>query len=108
VSQELRNKIYAVATAAFGILLVLGVWDQVAADEATRLLDAVLAIVPEIIGLFTSLTAFVKSLPSRVATVGVPKNEVEGVLLAGGTVLAGPASTLPDGTIISAPSDSEE
>jgi hypothetical protein len=108
VSQELRNKIYAVATALFGILLVLGIWDQASADEATRLLDAVLAIVPEAVGLFTSIVAFVKSLPSRVATVNVPKAEVEGVVVPGGVVLAGPASPLPDGTVVSATTDLEE
>lgn len=98
MSQELRNKIYGVVTGVFGVLVTLGVVDQVTSDQATTITTAGLDLAPEVIGFLSTLLAFVKSLPSRVTTLETPKAAVAEVVDPYGNVTAGPASPLPDGT----------
>lgn len=97
--QAFRNKLYAVATAVFGVLVVIGVWDQVTSDEATTILNSVLDLLDRIAALAVSFGAFVKSRPGSVAVVeGVAAKDVQAVITPDGTALAGPAADLKNGT----------
>ena len=69
MTQATRNKIYGAVAGVLSILVVLGVVDQATSDEATTLVNAVLDQAEGILGLVAAITAFVKSLPSRVTTV---------------------------------------
>lgn len=69
MSQATRNKVYGAVAGVLSILVVLGVVDQATSDEATTLVNAVLDQAEGILGLIAAVTAFVKSLPSRVTTV---------------------------------------
>lgn len=100
MSQTLRNKLYGTITGVLGVLVVLGVIDQATSDEATSLLTVGLDLGGQVIGLIASVTAFVKSLPSRTVTLDLPRHRVEGVLTTDGATLAGPASPAADGTVL--------
>ena len=69
MTQATRNKIYGVVAAVLTVLVTLGVVDQATSDEATTLANAVLDQAEGVLGLVAAITAFVKSLPSRVSTV---------------------------------------
>lgn len=84
MSQEARNKIYALGVAAFGLAVILGVVDQTNADVALGLFNSTLDVIVIVIGLVTNIIAFVKSLTSKVTTVEVPKANVESVNLISG------------------------
>lgn len=100
MSQSLRNKIYGAITGVLSVLVVLGVVDQVTSEQAVTLAAALLDQVEAILGLVASITAFVKSLPSRTTTLDIPRNDVEAVYTTGQQTIAGPASSAPDGTVI--------
>lgn len=76
MTQSTRNKIYGAVAGVLSILVVLGVVDQATSDEATTLMNAVLDQAEGILGLVAALTAFIKSLPSRVTTVDNDGNPV--------------------------------
>lgn len=78
MSQSVRNKIYGVVAAGLSIAVVLGVVDQVTADEATTIVNALLDQAEVIAGLVTTVIAFAKSLPSRVTVVEHGKAEAKG------------------------------
>lgn len=99
-SQELRNKLYAVLGSIIAILVVLGVVNQATADEALNLATLVLDNVEGILALVGLIVAFVKSLPSKVTTIDVPRADVELVVTTDNTALAGPASPAADGTVL--------
>lgn len=86
MTQETRNKIYGTITGLVGILFLLGVVDKTTSDETEALTTATLDLLPQVLGLGASILAFVKSLPSRVTTVEIPKAEVEAVATTNGTL----------------------
>lgn len=69
MTQATRNKLYGVIAGVLSILVVVGVVDQATSDEALSLTTLVLDQAEAIIGLVAAVTAFVKSLPSRVNVV---------------------------------------
>ena len=83
MTQELRNKLYAVAAGILGILLVLGVVDAASQDVALGLANQTLDLADEVIGLVAAAVAFWKSRPGLVTVVDVPKNDVIEVVTAG-------------------------
>jgi hypothetical protein len=97
MTQSVRNKIYGVAVAVFGVLALLGFIDEAQRDEAESLLNAILEQADALIGLGVSVLAFVKSLTSKVTTIEAPNAEVAVVKTNDGTV-AGPALAVQDGT----------
>lgn len=73
MSQELRNKIYGVAGSIGAIAVLLGLVTQTDTTTALGLVDQVLTTVGMIVTLATTIFAFVKSMPSRVTVIDVPK-----------------------------------
>jgi len=100
MSQEVRNKVYAIAAALVLILGTLGVVDKATGDEALTLTNGALDVLSEVLALVGLITAFIKSLPSRTTTIDQPKAQVTEVALTDGTVVAGPANPLPDNTVL--------
>jgi hypothetical protein len=84
VTQELRNKLYAVAAGVLGILLVLGIVDAASQDVVLGLADQALDLVDNALGLAAAAVAFWKSRPGLVTVVEVPKDEVVEVVTLGG------------------------
>jgi len=77
VSQATRNKVYGVIAGVLSILVVVGVIDEATSAEATNLANAILDQAEAILGLVAAVTAFVKSLPSRVKTVELKGKHAE-------------------------------
>lgn len=100
MSQETRNKIYAVAGSIGAIAVALGLIGQSDADTALGLVDQGLTIAGSVLTLASTVIAFVKSLPSRVTTIDLPRHKVEAVLTTDSTTVAGPASPAADGTVL--------
>jgi hypothetical protein len=100
MTQELRNKVYAVASLVLALLITLGVVDQAHADEALTLTNGILDLVGQGFALAGLIVAFVKSLPSKTTTIDLPKAVVDSVNTTEGVVVAGPANALPDGTVL--------
>lgn len=69
MNQALRNKIYGVAIGVLSVFVVLGVVDQSTSDEAASFITLALDQSEALIGLGIAITAFIKSLPSRVNVV---------------------------------------
>lgn len=84
MTQELRNKLYAVVAGVLGILLVLGVVDAASQDVALGLANQALDLADEVIGLVASAVAFWKSRPGLVTVLDVPKSDVVEVVTAEG------------------------
>lgn len=80
MTQELRNKLYAVTAGILGILLVLGVVDAASQDVVLGLANQALDLVDEALGLAAAAVAFWKSRPGLVTVVEVPKNDVVEVI----------------------------
>lgn len=98
MSQATRNVIYGAVTGIFGVLVILGVVDKATQDQAINILNAGLDLVPQVIGFATALLAFIKSLPSKVTTINVPRSIVDKVVTTSGLVLAGPSNAVADNT----------
>lgn len=97
MSQTIRNRVYAVVTSLLSVALVFGFIDQVGADEAMSLVDQLVTLGVNGVGLATAILAWVKSRPSTTATLPVPEKEVDAVTLTSGYVVAGPANAAPTG-----------
>ena len=97
MTQEVRNKVYALAGTVVAILTIVGVVDKVQGDEALTLTNGILDLIGQALALFGLIVAFVKSLTSRTTTIDIPKAEVAEVITPDGVVLAGPQSSLADG-----------
>lgn len=88
MSQETRNKIYALGAALAGVLVIAGVVDQASSDVALGLFDNGLEVATSVAFLATNVLAFVKSLRSKVTVIDVPKADVLSVNTLGGTLTA--------------------
>lgn len=84
MNQGLRNKIYAVATGIFGILVILGIIDEATSAEAGTLLESAMGVLDQALAMGVSLIAFIKSLPSRTTTLDIPRDDVVSVGVRGG------------------------
>lgn len=84
MTQELRNKLYAVTAGILGILLVLGIVDAASQDVVLGLANQALDLVDELLGLSAAAVAFWKSRPGSITVVEVPKKDVVEVVTVGG------------------------
>src|SRR5690554_4136910 len=79
MSQELRNKIYAIAGSIFAVGLVLGYVTEEESNNALLLVEQGLNIVGSIGVLINSILAWWNSRISRVTTVSVPKELISSI-----------------------------
>jgi hypothetical protein len=98
--QEIRNKIYAVATVVLLLLVTLGWIDQARSDEAVNIVNIALQIAGEVITLYGMVLAWWKSRPSKVTTIELPSKVVSEVITTDSKVVAGPASASKTGTVL--------
>ena len=80
----------------------MGLVSQTDANTAQDLVKQTVTLVGEVVTLVGTVIAFVKSLPSSTTTLNVPKATIDTVMTVDGKTLAGPANSLPDGTVIAA------
>ena len=79
MSQELRNKIYAVAGSIFGLGVVLGWFTTEESTDLLLLVENSLNIVGSVGVLINSFLAWWNSRTNRVTTVAVPKESLTSV-----------------------------
>lgn len=79
MSQELRNKIYAVAGSIFGLGVVLGWFTTEESADLLLLVEQSLSIVGSVGVLINSFLAWWNSRTSRVTTVSVPKELISSI-----------------------------
>ena len=84
MTQELRNKLYAVAEGVLGILLALGIIDAASQDVVFGLANQALDLADEALGLVAAAGAWWKSRPSAVTVVEAPKADVVEVVTVAG------------------------
>lgn len=81
MTQELRNKIYGIVGSIGVIAVLLGLVTQTDADTAQGLLDQVITMIGQILTLVGVIIAFIKSMPSKVTVIEVPKVAVAEIVV---------------------------
>lgn len=76
MTQELRNKIYGVVASVGIIAVLLGLVTQTNSDTAQSLLTQAVDLVAQVSALVAVIIAFIKSMPSKVTVIDVPKAAV--------------------------------
>lgn len=76
MSQDLRNKLYAGASAVLTLLLVGGVVTVADQDQILDFTEQAIGLASSVIGLSASVMAWWKSRPKTTTTVDVPREKV--------------------------------
>lgn len=76
MSQEVRNKIYAIVSALLVILTTAGVITAEDSNSINTFADQALNIVSSAVALVGTILAWFKSRPSKTVTLDIPKNDV--------------------------------
>lgn len=98
--QEIRNNAYAVAGSVIAVLLLLGVIDLVVADHIQNVTEEVFNLLAKVIGLVSTILAYIKSKPGSVTVIDIPTSEVHSVLKTDGDRIAGPANKIETGKVL--------